>query len=242
MDLTNALRLLREQIDQVDDLKKPPSYNTQYKTWNNTTKKILQGTFSSDLVERFNHAGPNQIAQSDHHLYQIYLGMLDDKKQLIKDIIQENERIARTQKAAKAGSKPFKSHPLHPEIDKVSSELLHDGHFSHAAAESFKRVINEVKAHMVRKGNDIYDGGDTLMNHAFGTRHQDPPIKFTSLDSIEEEDEQEGIMFLFKGIVPLRNKKALDRIVLDRPETATEYLILASLLMRLLDLSDDYDG
>jgi hypothetical protein len=42
-------------------------------------------------------------------------------------------------------------------------------------------------------------------------------------------------MFLFKGIVGIRNRKAHENIILDDPYRAIEYLTLASLLMRLLD-------
>ena len=48
-------------------------------------------------------------------------------------------------------------------------------------------------------------------------------------------DEQEAMMNLFKGIVGIRNKKAHTNVILDNPVRATEYLSLASLLMRLLD-------
>ena len=42
-------------------------------------------------------------------------------------------------------------------------------------------------------------------------------------------------MFLFKGIVGIRNRKAHDTVSLNNPEKAIEYLALASLLLRLLD-------
>ena len=46
------------------------------------------------------------------------------------------------------------------------------------------------------------------MNRAFGCDKQTPVIQFNSLQSDAERDEQRGIIFLFKGIVGLRNSKA----------------------------------
>ncbi|HAG97728.1 MAG TPA: hypothetical protein DCL75_02420 [Ktedonobacter sp.] len=43
------------------------------------------------------------------------------------------------------------------------------------------------------------------------------------------------MMYLFKGIVGIRNKKAHANVILNDQMRATEYLSLASLLMRLLD-------
>ena len=80
------------------------------------------------------------------------------------------------------------------------------------------------------------------MNHAFGISNQIPIIKFNKLQSIEEKNEQKGIMFLFKGIVAIRNRKAHDNVILDSPERAIEYLGLASLLMRLLNLSQSTEN
>jgi hypothetical protein len=48
-------------------------------------------------------------------------------------------------------------------------------------------------------------------------------------------DEQKGIMFLFKGIVGMRNLKAHTIKLFDDEQRAREYLGLSSLLMRLLD-------
>jgi len=52
-----------------------------------------------------------------------------------------------------------------------------------------------------------------------------------------ERDEQRGIMFLFKGIVGLRNSKAHSNRLFNDPSRAHEYLALTSLLMRLLEIA-----
>ncbi len=48
-------------------------------------------------------------------------------------------------------------------------------------------------------------------------------------------------MYLFKGIVGIRNRKAHENVILDDPMRAIEYLALGSLLLRLLELSKNYE-
>ncbi len=75
------------------------------------------------------------------------------------------------------------------------------------------------------------------MNLAFGCDKQKPKIQFNPLSNEAEEDEQRGIMYLFKGVVAMRNYKVHKVSLFDDPGRAHEYLALASLLLRLLDLA-----
>ena len=111
----------------------------------------------------------------------------------------------------------------------MSAELFRDGHYREAALNAYIRVIEEVKA---RSG--IADDGDSLMNRAFGCDKQTPLIQFNDLLTEAERDEQKGFMFLFKGIVGLRNSKAHSIALFNDPYRAHEYLALASLLIRVL--------
>ncbi len=121
---------------------------------------------------------------------------------------------------------------FHSEIERVSSHLYRDGHYKQAALEAYIRVIDEV-----RVISGIPDDGDSLMNKAFGSDKQTPVIQFNSLTTEAERDEQRGIMYMFKGIVGLRNSKAHSNRLFDDPLRAHEYLALASLLMRLLEIA-----
>jgi uncharacterized protein (TIGR02391 family) len=105
-------------------------------------------------------------------------------------------------------------------------------HYKQAALEAYIRVINEVKA----KSRLNLDG-DTLMNQAFGCDNRIPAIQFNTLRTDAEKDEQRGLMYLFKGIVGLRNSKAHSNRLFNDPNRAHEYLALASLLVRLLEIA-----
>lgn len=114
----------------------------------------------------------------------------------------------------------------------MSGDLFRDGHYKQAALEAYIRVIEEVKR---RSGLGL--DGDSLMNQAFGCDNRIPAFKFNNLSTDAEKDEQKGFMFLFKGIVGLRNSKAHSNRLFNDPSRAHEYLALASLLMRVLELA-----
>jgi uncharacterized protein (TIGR02391 family) len=102
-----------------------------------------------------------------------------------------------------------------------------------AALEAFICVIECVKT---RSGRTDLDG-DNLMNQAFGSENRVPILKFNALQTDAEKDEQKGIMFLFKGVVGLRNAKSHSNTLFNSPQRAHEYLASASLLMRLLEIA-----
>jgi len=57
------------------------------------------------------------------------------------------------------------------------------------------------------------------------------------LQTPAEIDEQRGFMYLYKGLVSLRNSKAHSNTLFDDPSRAHEYLALGSLLMRILEIA-----
>jgi uncharacterized protein (TIGR02391 family) len=121
----------------------------------------------------------------------------------------------------------------HHEIEKVSRELFRGGHYREAVLNSYIRVIEAV-----RLKSGIQEDGDSLMGHAFGCEVGRPPkVQFNPCQTQADIDEQKGIMFLFKGVVGMRNFKAHTVRLLDDELRAGEYLGLSSLLMRLLDLA-----
>ena len=79
--------------------------------------------------------------------------------------------------------------------------------------------------------------GDNLMNQVFGCTNRTPVLRFNSLSTDAERDEQNGFMFVFKGIVGLRNSKAHSNRLFNDPMRAHEYLAMASVLMRLLEIA-----
>lgn len=180
-----------------------------------------------------------------------------------EDIICHNSVAARIETGIKNGEYPFtqittkpqrhtglpeiflhktiapKDYSLHTDVLAVSQRLFNDGHYPQAVEMALKKVITTVKECLTddeRRGTD----GDAMMNLAFGIEGRTPLIRVNPCSNQAEKDEQKGIMFLFKGVVAIRNRKAHDFVKLDDPTRAFEYLCLSSMLIRLLEATDKY--
>ncbi len=135
----------------------------------------------------------------------------------------------------------LKKYNLHHRIKTVSSRLFSDGHYKEAIQAALVEVITRVKevANNPNDGSDRELDGDQLMQRAFGCDGENVPlIKLNGLTDSFDKAEQRGFMYLFKGIVGIRDKKAHLNFVQNDPYRTMEYLCLASLLMRLLE--DDF--
>jgi uncharacterized protein (TIGR02391 family) len=119
----------------------------------------------------------------------------------------------------------------HPSIEEASRSVFGDGHYREAVLNAYICVVHAVKT---KSGIQEKDG-DPLMNECFGCDGRQPPVQFNPCAGQADIDEQRGLMYLFKGIVGIRNLYAHSLERLDNKERASEHLALASLLMHLLD-------
>jgi len=224
---------IKEQLDKIDELRTEQPYSPKYKLWETITRKILSECSDKEIIERVYEKHVFQMALSETHRYHLYLKDLEEKKQALEGLLEllKDETTISQVDVTKDFTWKYK---IHNEIKNVSQKLMEDKHFPQAVEEAFKRVINEVKAIVKDKTGKELDG-DRLMNYAFGCENHKPVIKFNTLQTREEKDEQKGIMYLFKGITGIRNRKAHENVNLDDFQRAFEYLAIASLLMRLLD-------
>ena len=233
--MSSPIVLLQQQIERAEPLRQLPTYSPQYKIWCDTTTKLIRENFTDTYVDMFNRILPSSPRYSSTvERRRAFLKSLEEKGQLLQAIIDEYNRFQHTLEVDISRSSALNTYDFHKEIKAVSLKLYEDKHYPQAVEEAFKRVIQEVKRIYKDKTGQVLDG-DKLMNTAFGCTNQTPVIAFNQLQSPEDRDEQQGMMYLFKGIVGIRNKKAHANIILDDPVRATEYLSLASLLMRLLD-------
>lgn len=132
----------------------------------------------------------------------------------------------------------LKKYDLHPRVKAVSSKLFNDSHYKEAIQAALVEVINRVKqvAMHPKNGSNRELDGDQLMQKAFGCDGSNIPlIKLNKLVNGLDRAEQRGFMFLFKGVVGIRDKKAHLNFIQNDPYKTVEYLSLASLLMRLLE-------
>jgi uncharacterized protein (TIGR02391 family) len=172
--------------------------------------------------------GVTYMGESDAYYAREHLESMAKKKAALESSIEQMEILAPPIAQVAPGTYKF-----HAVIERVSGHLFRDGHYKQAALEAYIRVIEEVKA---RSGLPL--DGDNLMNQAFGCDGDKIPVlKFNTLGTPAELDEQRGFMYLFKGIVGLRNSKAHSNALFNDPLRAHDYLSLASLLMRVLELA-----
>jgi uncharacterized protein (TIGR02391 family) len=229
-----GIELIRRQLEQFETIARLNSDDPEAKKWMNTTESILDGVFgkpngaphqmTGKFVNFYGRLIMNMPRQEFEHEYR---KTMIQRKAVLESCIDQLEILAPPAAQVAQGTYQF-----HAEIERVSGDLFRDGHYKAAALEAYIRVIEEVKQ---RSGLAL--DGDNLMNQTFGCDGgRVPTIAFNSLASDAERDEQRGIMFLFKAIVGLRNSKAHSNRIFNDPRRAHEYLALASLLLRLLEI------
>jgi uncharacterized protein (TIGR02391 family) len=240
MPPAEAIAKLRRQIDRVAALEQVPAGDPSLEAWKSTTVNILSAAFGEPNGEM--HRNTREFATASSGLPVIVAacgyGAPDDSEErkrltlakrraLLESFIEQLQDLA-----PPIAQMPTYPYAFHPEIERVSGRLFRDGHYKQAAFEAYVRVITSVK-----EATGIDDDGDSLMNLAFGAEKRLPIIRVNELQTQSELDEQKGFMFLYKGIVGLRNAKAHSNTLFNDPSRAHEYLALASLLMRILEIS-----
>lgn len=237
---TKLLKILKEQIDKIEALKNEECWGPKYKIWESTTTKLVNDLFGAEYLSLFkstSSVGGFSFNQNQNQI--AYMKILEEVKELLNGFIEERERLGNDSALSIGSSVNSNDYVLHQRIKEVVGLKYENGHYAESVESAFKEVIKRVKDFVNSKTSGGFDG-EKAMNRAFGFENQEPLIKFNSLQSTEEKDEQRGIMNLFKGIVGIRNRKAHENITLKDPNRALEYLSLASLLMRLLDDYENY--
>ncbi len=227
-----AIPLIRRQLERLEEVTKLNRNDPKVDAWESTTENILTAAYGLPNGELHPNTYEWKFVRSGLPLYagpdwqHDFVIRQEKRNALLAAYLEQLDDLAPPAAATAADQ-----YRLHSEIERVSGQLFRDGHYKQAALEAYIRVIDEVK-----KKSGLPLDGDALMNRAFGCENQTPVIQFNSLQTEEEKNEQKGMMFLFKGIVGLRNSKAHSNRLFNDPRRAHDYLSLASLLMRLLDL------
>lgn len=231
-----AMELIQRQLHQFDTVIRLRRDDPEVDKWTDTTVQILKATFGEphgddhEMVKKFKTAGAIYMFTTntpDSFFEERYQEGMATRKAILEFCLDQLQILAPPIAQVAPGHYQF-----HAEIERVSGDLYRDGHYKQAALEAYIRVIDDVKQ---RSGLPL--DGDSLMNQVFGCTNRTPILKFNSLSTDAERDEQNGFMFLFKGIVGLRNSKAHSNRLFNDPMRAHEYLAMASLLMRLLEIA-----
>jgi uncharacterized protein (TIGR02391 family) len=231
-----GIELIQRQLQQFESVIRLRREDTEVDKWANTTEQILKAAFGEphgqdhEMLRKFKSAGAIYVFTTDtpdSYFEERYREGMASKKAILESCLDQLHILAPPIAQVAPGQYQF-----HPEIERVSGDLFRDGHYKQAALEAYIRVIDDVK----RRSGLALDG-DNLMNQAFGCTNRTPVLKLNSLSTDAERDEQNGFMLIFKGIVGLRNSKAHSNRLFNDPMRAHEYLAMASVLMRLLEIA-----
>lgn len=113
---------------------------------------------------------------------------------------------------------------LHPRIREVSRDLFMDGHHWEAEFAASKALLNYIKE---RSGRHDLDGV-LLVQTVFSKNN--PILAFNDLGDKTDFDEQEGMMYLFKGAVLAMRNPGGHSFPEGTEQRAIEYISLLSLL------------
>ncbi len=118
---------------------------------------------------------------------------------------------------------------LHPEVRRASESLFRSGHYSNAIEDACKVLDTLVKM----RGRQYDLSGTELMTTVFSPKN--PILKFNEGITESDKSEQQGMMFLYAGVMlAFRNPRAHE-IIEDDPEKALEVLSFISFLAKTLD-------
>jgi uncharacterized protein (TIGR02391 family) len=166
----------------------------------------------SDCQAEFAKKIPQAVTMLENHL-----ARLDEKR---VDLGVDKTASVRT---------AFEGLDLHPRIAAVAADLYRGGNYRHAVLDASVALVNFVKEKSRRHDLD----GSGLMSTVFSKNN--PILAFNGLADQTDEDEQQGMMHLFMGVVlALRNPRA-HALPDDSPEMALEYIGLISMLAKRLE-------
>lgn len=149
----------------------------------------------------------------------------------VLDIFEENLTGPTLSPATKA-SRVFKDLNLHPELAITVTPLFENEHYSNAVEDACKILEAFVK---IRSGINDYSGTE-LMQRVFSPKN--PILAYSDLADDTKLSEQQGMMFLFTGVMSaLRNPRA-HSIVDDNPESAVEMISFINYLLKSLDATN----
>jgi uncharacterized protein (TIGR02391 family) len=233
-----AIELIEQKKAEIPKIIEMHRTDPGVDKWVNTTVAILDAALGkpqgghSDMTRQFRYAhGVTYAGRSDAWYQGEFRKQMLDRQGVLESVVEQLQILAPPIARVADGQYVF-----HAEIERVSGLLFRDGHYKQAALEAFIRVIEEVK---VRSGIPL--DGDKLMNQAFSfdpNANRMPVLRFNPMSNDAERDEQTGFLFLFKGLVMHRNFKAHSNQLFNDPLRAHDYLSFASLLMRVLELSE----
>jgi len=226
------IRLLKAQIDKIDNLERAENYDN-YKSWHTQTELLLRDI----LGEKAGEVRDFHLLSGEHRAVinlnpninakrrtEAYFRNLNKCRNLLIGILEflESKKMSNTEK-------PISTQALgnlHKNVKQKCSKLYTDGHYPEAVEKSFKVVRDRLRELTTYEtGSEAFGKGGLY-------------IKGASAENVDN-DFRSAVKFLTMAIDRFRNEKShtSDGNINDSVR-AYEYLTLSSLAMRLLDDSE----
>jgi len=238
VEIEQGITKLRRRIGEVQRLDPQGQYDDQQ-------VRNAEQAISTTILEVF---GPNSPEYRQHQHHRIWHGGIgfnmpesEIQRRFAEGIPQtltmlegliarlEEKRADLGYDATTHVRAAFEGLDLHPRIAAVCTDLYRKAEYRHAVFDSYMSLENLVKE---KSGRYDLDGAK-LMQQVFSPNS--PVLAFNDLKDQTDQDEQQGMMFLFAGaVLALRNPRA-HSLSKDSPEQALEAIALLSFLAKRLD-------
>lgn len=235
MDNADALLLLETYSSRFEESKKLPGpwTNPSYTAAIEGTVNVLSTLFGAAEGDRFReHIRPSmQLIEAQGRsksdlsvVYQSFVRHIDTCIAMIEVYRDKIQYLS----PGKWWSDWFDAH-IHPTILAATRSLFLDGHYSSAIENACKALDQLVRERSGR--NDLT--GTSLMQKVFSK--DTPLLRFNDLSTESDKSEQQGMMFVYSGVMSAFRNPRAHGLIEDEMETAVELLLFISFLSRRLD-------
>jgi uncharacterized protein (TIGR02391 family) len=226
------LRRRVEELEKLDARRAALDHSGTLDTVRSNVRDSIREVFGANSPEYVEHQyiniwhGPQSMMMDDYYIAQATENGRAHVIGILKGLIGrlEEKKADLVGGAAPPPSSYFDRLNLHPRIRDVSRDRFLDGYHWDAVFSASKALVNYVKE---RSGRDDIDGAG-LMRTVFS--RNSPVLVFNNLSNATEQDEQEGMMHLFEGIVLGIRNPGGHAFPEGTEQRAIEYISLLSLL------------
>ena len=122
------IRILKEQIDEIDNLKSRVAYGPEFRIWEATTLKLIRKLFDEPHIDLFKTSAPRKMPSSPRHQQQLYVKDLNERRVLLEGFLSEVKRFKETREVDVSRLTALENYDFHPKIKEVSQKLYEDKH------------------------------------------------------------------------------------------------------------------
>lgn len=235
--LEKGIKLEKKTVNTVPELNE---FKISYSDWDDFNSELLKSSFNNtDNEYKHDYDTCNRMLGMDDYISGTYrpnnpdYQLMSTKRSLASKLANLKQLLNKvslipcdidSSTYQKNENSDNLIYDLHPTVKEVAGKLFIDGHYRQALLDTYIALSEVVKS----KSGLLIDN-TPVMQSAFSPKS--PKIKLS-----EDNDEQQGYMWLFSGaMMALRNPSAHKLGTKRTPQETLEWLTFASALFRMLD-------